>query len=93
MLTSLSTNTGAPKLSAERADVGADALDEAGTHELTATVLRVHAARARLAARDRRMRDRFTGAHPDVPIAEVPALSTDVHDLDGLRRIGTALAG
>ncbi len=39
------------------------------------------------------MRDRFTSAHPDVPIAEVPALSTDVHDLDGLRRIGTALAG
>ena len=46
-----------------------------------------------VAARDRRMRDRFTGAHPDVPIAEVPALPTDVHDLDGLRRIGTALAG
>ena len=42
---------------------------------------------------DRRMRDRFTGAHPDVPIAEVPALPTDVHDLDGLRRIGAALAG
>ena len=32
-------------------------------------------------------------AHPEVPIVEVPALSTDVHDLDGLRRIGTALAG
>ena len=56
-------------------------------------MLRVHAARAQLAARDRRMRDRFTSAHPEVPIAEVPALSTDVHDLDGLRRIGTALAG
>ena len=86
-------STGAPKLSAERAEVAADALDESGEHELTAAVLRVHAARAQLAARDRRMRDRFTSAHPDVPITEVPALSTDVHDLDGLRRIGTALAG
>jgi hypothetical protein len=28
-----------------------------------------------------------------VPIAEVPALSRDVHDLDSLRRIGTAMAG
>jgi anion-transporting ArsA/GET3 family ATPase len=83
----------APKLSAERAEVAADALDEAGGHGLTAAVLRVHAARARLAARDRRMRDRFTSAHPDVPIVEVPAMSTDVHDLDALRRVGTALAG
>jgi anion-transporting ArsA/GET3 family ATPase len=84
--------TGVPRLSAERAEVGADALDETGGHELTAAVLRVHAARARLAARDRRMRDRFTSAHPDVPIGEVPALSTDVHDLAGLRRVGGALA-
>ena len=86
-------SSGAPKLSAERAEVAADALDESGTHELTAAVLRVHAARARLSAGDRRMRDRFTSAHPDVPIAEVPALSRDVHDLDSLRRIGTAMAG
>jgi anion-transporting ArsA/GET3 family ATPase len=86
-------STGAPKLSAERAEVAADALDEASDHQLTAAVLRVHAARARLAARDRRMRDRFTSAHPDVPIVEVPAMSTDVHDLDALRRVGAALGG
>jgi anion-transporting ArsA/GET3 family ATPase len=86
-------STGAPKLSAERAEVAADALDESGEHELTAAVLRVHAARARSAARDRRMRDRFTSAHPEVPIVEVPALATDVHDLDALRRVGAALAG
>jgi anion-transporting ArsA/GET3 family ATPase len=84
-------SSGAPRLSAERAEVGADALDEAGGQELAAAVLRVHAARARLAARDRRMRDRFTSAHPDVPLVEVPALSTDVHDLEGLRRVGDAL--
>jgi anion-transporting ArsA/GET3 family ATPase len=86
-------STGVPKLSAERAEVAADALDESGEHELTAAVLRVHAARARSAARDRRMRDRFTSAHPEVPIVEVPALATDVHDLDALRRVGAALAG
>jgi anion-transporting ArsA/GET3 family ATPase len=85
--------SGAPRLSAERAEVGADALDESGGHELTAAVLRVHAARARLAARDRRMRDRFTSAHPDVPLVEVPALSTDVHDLDGLRRVAESMTG
>jgi anion-transporting ArsA/GET3 family ATPase len=83
--------SGAPRLSAERAEVGADTLNEAGAHGLTAAVLRVHAARAQLAARDRRMRDRFTSAHPDVPLVEVPALSTDVHDLDGLRRVGGSL--
>jgi anion-transporting ArsA/GET3 family ATPase len=83
--------TGAPRLSAERAEVAADELDESDAHALTAAVLRVHAARAQLAARDRRMRDRFTSAHPDVPLVEVPALSTDVHDLDGLRRVGGSL--
>ena len=82
-----------PRLSAERAEVGADTLDETGGHALTAAVLRVHAARAQLAARDRRMRDRFTSAHPDVPLVEVPALSTDVHDLDGLRRVAESMTG
>jgi len=72
--------------------VAAETLAESGDHELTAAVLRVHAARARLAARDRRMRDRFTTAHPEVPMVEVPALSTDVHDLDGLRRVGESFA-
>jgi len=31
-------------------------------------------------------------AHPDVPVVSVRALSTDVHDLDGLREIGRLLA-
>ena len=82
-----------PRLSAERADVAADALAEAGD----APADRGRAAACTptafvLAARDRRMRDRFTGAHPEVPLAEVPALATDVHDLDGLRSVGRALA-
>jgi anion-transporting ArsA/GET3 family ATPase len=83
----------APTLSAERADVAADALGESGSHPLAEAVLRVHADRAQLAARDRRMRDRFTSAHPEVALVEVPALATDVHDLDGLRAVARSLAG
>ena len=82
----------APRLSAERAEVAADTLAEQGGHELAEAVLRVHAARAQLAVRDRRMRDRFTSAHPEVPLVEVPALASDVHDLDGLRQVASHLA-
>jgi len=83
----------APGLSVERAEVAAEALAEQGGHELAAAVLEVHAERLRLASRDRRMRDRFTSAHPDVGLVEVPALAEDVHDLDGLRTVGAALGG
>jgi hypothetical protein len=38
------------------------------------------------------MRQRFQAAHPHVPTVVVPALSTDVHDLDGLRQVGELLA-
>ena len=44
-------------------------------------------------AREARLRQRFAAAHPHVPTAVVPALSTDVHDLDGLRLVGELLAG
>jgi anion-transporting ArsA/GET3 family ATPase len=83
----------APRLSAERAEVAADALAETGEHPLAEAALRVHADRARLGVRDRRMRDRFTGAHPEVALVEVPALAGDVHDLDGLRSVGRSLGG
>jgi anion-transporting ArsA/GET3 family ATPase len=86
-------SSAAPALSAERADVAADALAETGDHPLAEAVLRVHADRAQLAAHDRRMRDRFTSAHPDVALVDVPALATDVHDLDGLRTVARSLFG
>jgi hypothetical protein len=35
---------------------------------------------------------RFTAAHPDVAVQPIPAMAQDVHDLDGLREIGAALA-
>jgi anion-transporting ArsA/GET3 family ATPase len=59
---------------------------------LASGVLRLHAERMALAARERRLQERFTYAHPGVPVTEVAALPGDVHDLDGLRRIGVDLA-
>jgi anion-transporting ArsA/GET3 family ATPase len=56
--------------------------------DITAGLLRLHANRTRLVARESRLRRRFTAAHPDVATAVVPALATDVHDLDGLRLVG-----
>jgi anion-transporting ArsA/GET3 family ATPase len=62
------------------------------TSGLTAGLLRLHADRRRMVARETRLCARFSAAHPDVPTAVVPALSTDVHDLDGLRRVGELLS-
>ncbi len=82
----------APKLSAERSLSAAESLEESGTHPEAAAVLRLHGERMRLAARERRLADRFASAHPGVPVARVPALPSDVHDLTGLRAIGDRLA-
>ncbi|MGY1437107.1 ArsA family ATPase [Streptomyces reniochalinae] len=70
----------------------ADAPSADDAVELAAGLLRLHAERMRLLARERRTRDRFTTLHPDVALAEVPALPGDVHDLAGLRTIGERLA-
>jgi hypothetical protein len=45
------------------------------------------------AAAQRRTAEQFTAAHPNVPVAEIPAQAEDVHDLDGLRGIGQAFSG
>src|ERR687893_617022 len=66
--------------------------DGAESAERTAGVLRVHADRSRLVEGEALLRQRFAAAHPDVETVVVPALATDVHDLDGLRRVGTLLA-
>ena len=59
----------------------------------TSGLLRLHADRVRMVEREATLRDRFAAAHPSVATAVIPALPTDVHDLDGLRRIGQLLAG
>jgi anion-transporting ArsA/GET3 family ATPase len=79
-------------LSGARAREGAEALEASRSDELAAAVLRLHADRVETAERERRVLGRFTRAHPNVPIIDVPAMATDVHDLDGLREIGRRLA-
>jgi anion-transporting ArsA/GET3 family ATPase len=69
---------------------GAQALTEA--NPTAAGVLLVHAALVRRAQRERTIARRFTEARPDVAVAAVPAQPVDVHDIDGLRDIGAALA-
>ncbi|NYI99423.1 anion-transporting ArsA/GET3 family ATPase [Nocardioides thalensis] len=76
-------------LSAEEALAGAARLPQS----LTAGLLRLHADRVHMVERERRLREQFAVAHPQVPAAVVPALAGDVHDLDGLRRVGDLLAG
>ncbi|MGA5552284.1 ArsA family ATPase [Streptomyces pseudogriseolus] len=65
---------------------------ERSVERLTAGLLRLHAERMQLLARERRTRDRFTALHPEVAMTEVAALPGDVHDLAGLRGIGERLA-
>lgn len=85
---------------ADAVDVDLDAAVEAGVHAgtdadvdvITAGLLRLHAERMQVIAREQRTRDRFTSLHPEVAVAEVAALPGDVHDLAGLRAIGERLA-
>ncbi len=67
-------------------------VDDEPDAQLTAALLTLHAQRMNLAARQRHLADRFTAAHPGVPVSSVPALAEDVHDLAGLRKIGDLLA-
>lgn len=78
-----------PELSAAAAESGAERLRE--TDPLAAGLLRLYSDRKRIVARETRLRDKFATGHPEVALAVVPALATDVHDLDGLRRVGELL--
>jgi anion-transporting ArsA/GET3 family ATPase len=93
----------ATQLSAARSLAAAETLEnhEAGNgadagdpprYALAAGVLRLHAERMQLAARERRVAEQFTAAHPTVPVTQVVAQPEDVHDLEGLRTIGSSLA-
>jgi len=64
---------------------------DATRYPLVVTALRLHAERMQLIAAERRLAQRFTAAHPGVPVAQVPAQPEDVHDLIGLRAIGESL--
>ncbi len=80
-------------LSADEATTAARRLRTQDPGSVAAGLLRLHADQVRLVEREASLRDRFGRAHPQVATAVVPALAGDVHDLDGLRRVGDLLAG
>ena len=79
-------------LTAERSVAAAQTLESSGESPLASAVLRLHADRVLLAAREQRLEERFSSAHPAVPVVEVAAQPGDVHDLAGLRAVGADLA-
>ncbi len=92
----------APGLSAARALSAAEELAEdegdgssavSESMAITEGLLRLHAVQAEIAARHQTLAKRFIAGHPDIPTVEVPAASSDIHDLVGLRAVGDALAG
>jgi anion-transporting ArsA/GET3 family ATPase len=84
--------TAVPQLSVEASLAAAEALSATDDHQVTTDALRVHAALAQQAAREERVASRFTAEFPAVPLVAVSAQPADVHDVDGLRTIGDALA-
>jgi anion-transporting ArsA/GET3 family ATPase len=83
---------GVPALSAARSLAASETLTERGDHPLAASLLRLHAEQMDVATRENRLREHFSSAHPAVPVVSVPAQAGDVHDLEGLRRVGVDLA-
>ena len=81
------------ELGADEALAAVSRLEKKGGDSVTAGLLRLHADRVRRVERETLVRTRFAAAHPAVPTAVIPALPTDVHDLDGLREVGMLLAG
>lgn len=81
----------APRSLAAAEDLATSDSDDPAT-AVAAGLLRLHADRMNLIAREQRLTARFTGAHPGVAIGPVQALPGDVHDLNGLRAIGADLA-
>ncbi len=86
----------AARLSAARSMAAAEVLQSAAqqpaaqSNSVAIAALRWHADRMQQVTAQRRIAEHFTAAHPLVPVAEIPAQPDDVHDLDGLRRIGSA---
>ena len=81
-----------PGLTEEQASAASERLIASGNDELVAGLLAMHADRMRMVAREQRLCRRFEAAHPAVRTTAVPTLPSDVHDLDGLRRVGELLA-
>jgi anion-transporting ArsA/GET3 family ATPase len=80
----------APMISVARAAQASVDLND--SNPVAAEVFLVHAELMTRAEGEVDVAQRFTRVHPDVPIATVAAQPVDVHDIDGLREIGVALA-
>ena len=76
-------------ISTQSALAGAERLTE--SDPLTAGLLQLYADRLDRVGRENTLRRRFAAAHPSVATVTVPALATDVHDLDSLRRIAASM--
>jgi anion-transporting ArsA/GET3 family ATPase len=81
-----------PELDGREATAAASRLERSRIHPVTAHLLRLQAETAATAYREGHRERRFSAAHPQVATAHVMALAGDVHDLEGLRRIGELLA-
>jgi len=84
------TEVRAPALPAADALSAADTVAE--EHPIVAELLRLHAALVEQAERQRRVVAGFRKRFPAVAIATAAEQPADVHDIDGLRRIGALLA-
>ncbi len=90
------TGVSAPAISAQTARAAAVRLSEmsdAADFAVAVDALRVHAALVEQKERQAAVAARFVQAYPSVPVVQVAAQPADVHDIDGLRAIGAALAG
>ncbi len=71
--------------------LAAEGLASAKAQPALEGILRVHAEQAAIAHRHQMLVRRFLEAHPGVAVVHVPAAAQDIHDLQALRDIGTAL--
>jgi anion-transporting ArsA/GET3 family ATPase len=92
------TTVSAPAISAAAARAAAEELESSvaslGDRSAASRVsdlLRIHATLAEQAERQAAEAARFQAEHPHVPIATAATQAADIHDLDGLRRIGDEL--
>jgi anion-transporting ArsA/GET3 family ATPase len=84
-------STAAPDIDQATATAAANRLASLGASS-SAAILRIHAQLMATRDRQRRLAERLTSAHRNIPIAVVPTMPTDVTDLTDLRSIGIELA-
>jgi anion-transporting ArsA/GET3 family ATPase len=82
----------ASHLTAAQSSAAAALLRRQRTHSLTRNLLELHADRMTILDAESRLIERFQATHPRTSRADVPAFTSDVNDLAGLRAVGAALS-